>query len=95
MKIIVSNLSFVLKQDADEIEYAQIYPEVVLVPDPEIMQENLVEKKHHQLTRSIRSGTMSKELKPNARKRDQLAVGYLYSFFFFLKYEIGFFFFLG
>ncbi|XP_066921593.1 phosphatidylinositol 3-kinase catalytic subunit type 3-like isoform X2 [Clytia hemisphaerica] len=61
------------EQDADDIEYAQIYPEIVLVPDPEILQENLVESKHHRLTRSIRSGTMSRELKPNARKRDQLA----------------------
>lgn len=61
-------------QDADEIEYAQVYPEIVAVPDPEILKVNLVENKHHRLTRSMRSGTMTRELKPNAKKRDQLAV---------------------
>ena len=37
-------------------------------------QENLVELKHHKLVRSIRSGTVSRELKPNAKTRDQLNV---------------------
>ncbi|XP_057305578.1 phosphatidylinositol 3-kinase catalytic subunit type 3-like isoform X2 [Hydractinia symbiolongicarpus] len=60
------------EKDADEIEYVQVYPEIVTVPDPEISLENLVESKHHRLTRSIRSGTMSRELKPNAAKRDLL-----------------------
>ena len=37
-------------------------------------QENLVELKHHKLVRSIRSGTVSRDLKPNAKTRDQLNV---------------------
>ena len=60
------------EKDADEIEYLQVYPEIVTVPDPEILLENLVEAKHMRLTRSIRSGTISRDLKPNAAKRDQL-----------------------
>ena len=63
-----------ISQDADEIEYVQVYPEIVTVPDAEILKENLVESKHHRLTRSVRSGTMSRELKPNAAKRDKLTV---------------------
>lgn len=61
-------------KDADDIEYVQVYPEIVSVPDPEILKENLVESKHSRLTRSIRSGTMSRDLKPNALKRDRLMV---------------------
>lgn len=56
------------------IEYVKVYPEMVTVPDPEVLEENLVENKHHKLTRSVRSGTMSRDLKPNAAIRDQLNV---------------------
>ena len=52
----------------------KVYPEIVTVPDPEVLQENLVESKHHRLTRSVRSGTISRDLKPNAITRDQLNV---------------------
>ena len=52
--------------DRDEV------PEIVTVPDEEILKENLVESKHHRLTRSLRSATMTRDLKPNAAKRDQL-----------------------
>ncbi|KAK8768049.1 hypothetical protein V5799_005170, partial [Amblyomma americanum] len=38
------------------------------------MQENLVESKHHKLSRSLRSGLTDKDLKPNAATRDQLNV---------------------
>ena len=51
-----------------------MYPEIVNVPDPEVLEENPVENKHHKLTRSVRSGTMSRDLKPNASIRDQLNV---------------------
>ena len=37
-------------------------------------QENLVEQKHHKLARSLRSGPVNRELKPNAATRDQLNV---------------------
>ena len=52
----------------------KVYPDIVKVPDPEILEENPVESKHHKLTRSVRSGTMSRDLKPNAAIRDQLNV---------------------
>jgi len=60
------------EKDAGNIEYVQVYPAIVKVPDPEILLENLVESKHHRLTRSVRSGTMSRDIKPNAAKRDKL-----------------------
>ena len=63
-------------QDADLIEYVKVYPEIVNVPDPEVLEENPVENKHHKLTRSVRSGTMSRDLKPNASIRDQLNVSF-------------------
>ncbi|XP_028406868.1 phosphatidylinositol 3-kinase catalytic subunit type 3-like [Dendronephthya gigantea] len=61
--------------DEGEFHYT---PEIVRVHDPEILQENLVESKHHKLVRSVRSGTVSHEMKPNAAVRDQLnqIVGY-------------------
>lgn len=39
-----------------------------------LSQENLVEQKHHKLARSLRSGPVNRELKPNAATRDQLNV---------------------
>ena len=47
-------------------------------------QENLVESKHHKLVRSVRSGTVSHEMKPNAAVRDQLNVSFAI-FFSFLR----------
>lgn len=66
------------EKQSDEVEYVRTPPEIVKVPDPEILQENLVESKHHKLVRSVRSGTVSHEMKPNAVVRDQLnqIVGY-------------------
>lgn len=61
------------ERDADQHSIdVQLYPEIVTVPDDEVLKENLVETKHHRLTRSIRSGTMTRDLKPNAAKRDLL-----------------------
>ncbi|XP_022781859.1 phosphatidylinositol 3-kinase catalytic subunit type 3-like [Stylophora pistillata] len=66
------------EKDADDVDHVCTHPEIVRVPDPEILLDNLVELKHHKLVRSIRSGTVSRELKPNAKTRDQLnqIVGY-------------------
>ncbi|XP_053672857.1 phosphatidylinositol 3-kinase catalytic subunit type 3 [Anopheles nili] len=55
-------------------------PKVVVVPDYEIYQENLVERKHHRLSRSARSGTSDRDVKPNAIVRDTLnSIVYRYS----------------
>ncbi|SCV73535.1 BQ2448_7461 [Microbotryum intermedium] len=42
--------------------------------DPEIVRENPVEAKHRRLVRSHRSGPLDRELKPNAKIRDELNV---------------------
>jgi len=39
-----------------------------------LLQENIVEYKHHKLARSLRSGPTDRDLKPNAATRDQLNV---------------------
>ena len=44
------------------------------IVDPEIARDNPVEDKHRRLVRSHRSGALDRELKPNAKDRDQLAV---------------------
>ena len=46
--------------------------EIVCVPDPEIMEENLVESKHHKLARSLHSGPTDRGVKPDAKTRDHL-----------------------
>ncbi|XP_032217979.2 phosphatidylinositol 3-kinase catalytic subunit type 3 [Nematostella vectensis] len=60
------------EKDADEVDYVCTNPEIVKLPEPEILLDNLVEIKHHKLVRSIRSGTVSRDLKPNANTRDHL-----------------------
>ncbi|XP_017040720.1 phosphatidylinositol 3-kinase catalytic subunit type 3 [Drosophila ficusphila] len=47
-------------------------PKLVSVPDSEIQMENLVERKHHRLARSERSGISDRDAKPTASIRDQL-----------------------
>lgn len=42
--------------------------------DPEIARENPVEAKHRRLVRSHRNGPLDRELKPNAKIRDELNV---------------------
>ncbi|XP_050084607.1 phosphatidylinositol 3-kinase catalytic subunit type 3-like isoform X3 [Anopheles aquasalis] len=55
-------------------------PKIVVVPDYEIYQENLVERKHHRLSRSARAGTSDRDVKPNAIARDTLnSIVYRYS----------------
>ncbi|KAJ1532268.1 hypothetical protein ONE63_000884 [Megalurothrips usitatus] len=58
--------------DGDSMYPFQTQPEIVTVPDHEILQENLVESKHHKLARSLRSGMSDKDAKPNAAVRDTL-----------------------
>ncbi|XP_011502778.1 PREDICTED: phosphatidylinositol 3-kinase catalytic subunit type 3 [Ceratosolen solmsi marchali] len=58
--------------DGDEVVQHRSQPDVVTFPDYEILQENLVEAKHHKLARSLRSGGNTKELKPTSNVRDAL-----------------------
>jgi phosphatidylinositol 3-kinase len=44
--------------------------------DPEVSRDNPVEDKHRRLIRSHRSSPYDRELKPNAKIRDELAVGF-------------------
>ncbi|KXS19899.1 phosphatidylinositol 3-kinase [Gonapodya prolifera JEL478] len=46
--------------------------EIVIVADPEAFLENIYEGKHRRLVRSHRNGPMDRDLKPNARIRDEL-----------------------
>ncbi|CAL8086645.1 unnamed protein product [Orchesella dallaii] len=46
--------------------------ETVWLPDHEILLDNLVENKHHTLSRCTRTGLSDVDLKPNAVVRDQL-----------------------
>ena len=45
------------------------------VIDPDVARENPVEDKHRRLVRSHRSSPYDRELKPNAKIRDELGVG--------------------
>jgi hypothetical protein len=47
---------------------------IITVEDPEIARENPVEAKHRRLVRSHRNGPLDRELKPNPKIRDELAV---------------------
>ncbi|CAG8445823.1 22319_t:CDS:10, partial [Dentiscutata erythropus] len=48
------------------------YPNITLIVDPEIARENPVEAKHRRLVRSHRNGPFDRDLKPNAKIRDDL-----------------------
>ncbi|CAG9772619.1 unnamed protein product [Ceutorhynchus assimilis] len=60
------------EQNGEEIHTFKANADLVFVPDPEIGKENLVERKHHMLARSLRSGHNDKDAKPNAAVRDIL-----------------------
>lgn len=47
---------------------------MVLIVDPEINRENPVEGKHRRLVRSHRNGPLDRDLKPDAKTRDELNV---------------------
>lgn len=51
------------------------------VVDPDVVHENPVEDKHRRLVRSHRSSPYDRELKPNAKIRDELAVCFPYTWF--------------
>ncbi|CAB3253983.1 unnamed protein product, partial [Arctia plantaginis] len=61
------------EEDGDEVYQFKAQADIVTVPDYEILQENLVESKHHRLARSLRSGVGGRDAKPTAAERDQLA----------------------
>lgn len=46
--------------------------DIIIINDPELCLENIIEGKHHRLSRSARSCISDKDLKPNAAVRDQL-----------------------
>lgn len=50
---------------------------IFIVDDPEIARENPVEAKHRRLVRSHRNGPLDRQLKPNPKIRDELAVSML------------------
>lgn len=60
------------EKDGDEVVPHRSQPDVVTLPDYEILQENLVEAKHHKLARSLRSGGNTREVKPTSTVRDAL-----------------------
>ena len=47
------------------------------VIDPDVTHENPVEDKHRRLVRSHRSSPYDRELKPNAKIRDELGVSWI------------------
>ncbi|RIB03510.1 atypical PIKK PI3K protein kinase [Gigaspora rosea] len=47
-------------------------PNIILIIDPEIARENPVEAKHRRIVRSHRNGPFDRDLKPNAKIRDEL-----------------------
>lgn len=52
-------------------------PRLWLIVDPDMARENPVEDKHRRLVRSHRNGPLDRELKPNAKIRDELNVNLL------------------
>nr|CAA87094.1 phosphatidylinositol 3-kinase [Homo sapiens] len=60
------------EKDGDESSPILTSFELVKVPDPQMSLENLVESKHHNLPRSLRSGPSDHDLKPYPSPRDQL-----------------------
>lgn len=53
-------------------EIPQMKSDLAIINDPELGLENIIESKHHRLSRSARSCISDKDLKPNASVRDQL-----------------------
>lgn len=55
---------------------AQAEANLFSIVDPEIVRKNPVEAKHRRLVRDHRNGPLDRELKPNAKIRDELNVRY-------------------
>uniref|UniRef100_A0A8D8XPF3 Phosphatidylinositol 3-kinase catalytic subunit type 3 n=1 Tax=Cacopsylla melanoneura TaxID=428564 RepID=A0A8D8XPF3_9HEMI len=60
------------EKDGDDVHQFRAHADILTMPDPEILLDNLVENKHHKLARSERSGISDKDAKPNATVRDTL-----------------------
>lgn len=58
----------------EQITLRQLNSSMVSVFDAEIFHDNIVENKHRRLARSQRTGGLDRELKPNAKIRDELNV---------------------
>lgn len=75
-KIVIENVEYnviFFEKNAEESCKLDILKEYgVLIYDDELVSDNLVEIKHHQLSRSARSGVTDRDLKPNAQTRDLL-----------------------
>jgi phosphatidylinositol 3-kinase len=56
----------------EEVALREIDHHMVTVFDSELFQDNPVENKHRRLARSHRTGPLDRELKPNAKLRDQI-----------------------
>nr|XP_039263530.1 phosphatidylinositol 3-kinase catalytic subunit type 3-like isoform X1 [Styela clava] len=59
------------EDDGDDVLQVRTSPQLVVVPDHELTDTNLVEEKHRKLARSLHAS--QHDLKPNASTRDQLA----------------------
>ncbi|XP_076443450.1 phosphatidylinositol 3-kinase catalytic subunit type 3-like isoform X2 [Babylonia areolata] len=60
------------EKDGDKgYEFRQI-ADLVTIPDPEMLLENLYETKHHKMARSLRTGPRDRDMKPDAKTRDLL-----------------------
>lgn len=75
-KIIIENVQYdvvFFEKNAEERCKLDVLKEYgVLIYDDELVSDNLVEIKHHQLSRSARSGVTDLDLRPNAQTRDLL-----------------------
>lgn len=60
------------EKGGDDIVAKLTQCEYIVLNDDEMLQENLVDGKHHKLARSVRSGLTDRDLKPDAATRDQL-----------------------
>lgn len=75
-KIIIDNVDHSVvyfEKDAGDSCQLSFESDLIVIPDPEILFDNLVEGKHHKLSRSTRSGLSDRDLKPNPQTRDQLS----------------------
>lgn len=67
----------IIKFQPDNSFHSKLIPSatnLILIPDLEIYRENPIEAKHRLLVRSHRSAALVKDLKPNAKERDELRV---------------------
>ncbi|KAI1296923.1 Phosphatidylinositol 3-kinase catalytic subunit type 3 [Halotydeus destructor] len=74
-KIVIDGFSYQVvyfEKEADESCQLSFESDIISVPDPDLLSDNLVENKHHKLSRSTRSGYSDRDLKPNPQIRDQL-----------------------